>query len=413
MSTWQNVVFLFSSKQKVFNPDLWLLGMIIVMLLLLGCAHCKKRAWVRREPMVMDPAVVSSAWLELNPAASAAQQSNGTAVDGATVESPATVSRDRCTSQSQIMPKDDALLSPPDKSGDHSHLSATDTVFCLISVAAVLPHTQPFNPTPLLRLTVWAWSAAPFLLLLWIVYAARELWRCGAPRLRPLTLTTLVLAGAYLWVALMFEHTPAGDVGFLDLCVDWCGGPMNSFCYHEPRPPQPPAENASVTAASAVTFFRGRVFGDVPKPVARWVADGSAIEVDGRRVVLQMPGRRRVLLALRKGALDLANQTGWTVAEIHITPWGEQPMIAREAAALNAVAALLRSSYAELAAYGCSVFGKVVYWAAVTAPPSTYNEVYVDSGGTLGPASARGAPFGTRTTAASSPVLQLRMHDLC
>ena len=32
---------------------------------------------------------------------------------------------------------------------------------------------------------------------------------------------------------------------------------------------------------------------------------------------------------------------------------------------------------------------QVAYWAAVTAPPGTYAQALIDSGGTMGPASAK------------------------
>ena len=93
--------------------------------------------------------------------------------------------------------------------------------------------------------------------------------------------------------------------------------------------------------------------------------------------------------------------------------------LSERAARANAVAALLRPLYPRLVIYGCSVGGKaahwatnpnpdpdpdpnlnpnlnpnpnpnqVAYWAAVTAPPGTYAQALIDSGGTMGPASAK------------------------
>ena len=93
--------------------------------------------------------------------------------------------------------------------------------------------------------------------------------------------------------------------------------------------------------------------------------------------------------------------------------------LSERAARANAVAALLRPLYPRLVIYGCSFGGKaahwatnpnpdpnpdpnlnpnlnpnpnpnqVAYWAAVTAPPGTYAQALIDSGGTMGPASAK------------------------
>ena len=75
--------------------------------------------------------------------------------------------------------------------------------------------------------------------------------------------------------------------------------------------------------------------------------------------------------------------------------------LSERAAGINAVAALLRPRYPRLVIYGCSVGGKAAYWAAVTAPPGTYAQALIDSGGTMGPASAKTVgPCGESWTAA-------------
>ena len=55
---------------------------------------------------------------------------------------------------------------------------------------------------------------------------------------------------------------------------------------------------------------------------------------------------------------------------------------------MNAVAASLRPLGVAVNAYGCSVTGKVAYWAAVTSE-TPYEIVFVDSGGAFGPASLK------------------------
>jgi hypothetical protein len=70
-------------------------------------------------------------------------------------------------------------------------------------------------------------------------------------------------------------------------------------------------------------------------------------------------------------------------------PFSTSMSIGAAAARLNAVARALRPAYAHMIVYGCSVRGKIAYWAAVTAPPGLYDRALIDSGGTMGGASAK------------------------
>jgi pimeloyl-ACP methyl ester carboxylesterase len=89
----------------------------------------------------------------------------------------------------------------------------------------------------------------------------------------------------------------------------------------------------------------------------------------------------------------LAERYGWSPVGLPPNPpatCGEGGLIANEAAAANAVAAALQESLdRDVTIYGCSRSGKVANWAAATIPGYAYTHVLIDSGGTLGLASAR------------------------
>lgn len=269
--------------------------------------------------------------------------------------------------------------------------TALNVIFCMLGALNLLPHRQPFEPTILVQLSVGVWASAPLLLSLWAMCALGQLYLLGWPRLAAVAPVTALLVASYIIVWSLEEHTPIGELGFLALCVEWCGGPKHTFCSHAPNIAAWINHSTSPQerAAGAVAFFRSRVFGDATLPTASWASDG-AITVNGKSYRIGNPGCDTVVLLVGSMPPNLREETGWSWVSLD-TDLGTPRFIAAVAAEVNAIAALLRSSssFGQVHIYGCSVKGKIAYWAAATAPQGTYNEVLIDSGGTMGPASVK------------------------
>ncbi len=267
---------------------------------------------------------------------------------------------------------------------------------CLLALLIVLPHQQPFRPSLLLYCTVWLWWSIPVLLPIALVCvtvpfcakrgtvaSSSRVWR----RRCLLAAGPLLLALACGWYFGLEEHgflnaIPLGETGLLKLCHVWCGGgpwAIRSPCYQR----SDSAWRNNISATEALAFFQDRVFGPAGKPVAAWGSDGR-IALTGLSVPVsvQRPGRRTLLISSGLGA-------GWKVSNWSHVAVPFRGRISEHAARLNAVAALLRSDYEELVVYGCSMTAKVAYLAAAMAPPGTYSQALIDSGGALGPASVK------------------------
>ena len=287
--------------------------------------------------------------------------------------------------------------------------SHCNTLAYVLAVLVMLPHEQPFHATPLLYCTLWLWWGAPVLFPASLACAAVQRRSLGS--IRP---GVMVLVASYaMYFFCLQEHGFLdviwwGEAGFLKMCLQWCDGPtseastagwggrfrsdwaatpIRSPCYHKPDETWRP----NVTTAYAIDFFREHVFGPAASVQASWTDEGQ-IAVPGLTSALSIaqPGHHSVLLAIAHGwqAEAIAKQTGWSVIAI---PFLGDERVSDNAARVNAVAALLQrdAAYKLIHVYGCSVKGKVAYWAAVTAPKGTYRQALIDSGGTLGPASAK------------------------
>ena len=313
---------------------------------------------------------------------------------------------------------------------DCTHEVVTVSVGLLIwSLFAVFPHVEPFLPNLLIVLTLTAWwtpvwifivvgAAVLFLLLLATV--------CGVAR--PLRGSDTALAsaalgislGATIYVLLLNIRDDQEWVdGRLKLCVNHCGNPFND-CVNEPVPifnSRTPAERAT----DAVAFFGANVFGAPMAVAARVVtlllADSEyLLEVvygttgrDECTVLLNVPDANHTRpFVLVVDGLDaysrswVSGRYDWAGVDMPQRPpktCGQGGLIANEAAAANAVATVLQEfTGRDVALYGCSLSGKVAAWAAATKAAPVYSHVLVDSGGTLGLASARevgrcGEPF--------------------
>ena len=311
------------------------------------------------------------------------------------------------------------LPSPPRSPPDFSSEVVTASVGLLVwAILATFPHVEPFHPNLLLYLTLTTWWAPAWVLaitcavlLLGLVVVSC----CGVAR--PLRLWDLVLAvtslilflTAFVYVLVLDDRYNQEWVdGRLKLCVNHCGGPFHA-CVHEPVPLFD-ARTAVDRASDAVAFFRQSVFGAPMAVAARFVTVPFSLNqmevvygTTGRAectVLVDLPeddnSTQPFMLAvngLNTYARGLAERYGWSPVGLPSNPpstCGEGGLIANEAAAANAVASALQESLnRNVALYGCSRSGKVANWAAATIPGYIYSHVLIDSGGTLGLASAR------------------------
>lgn len=299
-------------------------------------------------------------------------------------------------------------------------LDLTDAV-SLLSVWIVLwafltllPHDAPYHAELFLELTLFSWSVpgwtiaivtTSLLVLLLLVSASGSA--------RPLRFGTCAggMTAVVLGVAAMVYVLVLNDRyqqnwynGRLKLCVNHCADPFRA-CVHAPAP-MLDARSAATRAAEAVAFFRARVFGPPIGVVARVVGGGGAVEV-----VFGRTGRPECVTRLRVPAnasrpvllcVDGVNPYSGALAERYghaamslptqaPKSCGQGGRIANEAAAANAVAMALQETLGRrVSLYGCSRSGKIAAYAAATKPSvPVYERVLVDSGGTLGLASAR------------------------
>lgn len=283
------------------------------------------------------------------------------------------------------------------------------------SVLAMFPHVEPFHPNLLLYLTLLAWWT-PVLVLASVcailLVGLTVMSCCGIAR--PLRLSDLVLAIAtlalFLFVviyvfALDDRYNQEWVDGRLKLCVTHCGGPFYA-CVHEPVPLFD-ARTALERASDAVAFFEQSVFGAPMAVAASFLIATNQVEVGygitGRAectALVDVPGDDNrthpfllVVNGLNSYSRGLAERYGWSPVGLPSRPpaaCGEGGLVANEAAAANAVASALQEfTGRDVALYGCSRSGKVANWAAATKTAPGYTHVLVDSGGTLGLASAR------------------------
>ena len=150
--------------------------------------------------------------------------------------------------------------------------------FCALAILYVLPHRHPFEASIPLQLTffVWAWKAP---ILLGCLLLTGYLWKRSQRAPKALYRSAALLCLACLFTELLrlrsFESFPPGNLGFLRLCVDWCGGNPFDDCY---RAAAPPRRTGAQDARAARTFFASDVYGAAP--VVRATAfDGSAVAI--------------------------------------------------------------------------------------------------------------------------------------
>lgn len=293
----------------------------------------------------------------------------------------------------------------------------SDTVLVLTgsltlwALLALLPHSTPFNATLLLDLTLAAWSLVAWVLAGVAGVALVGLLLCSTGGhthdLRfgvcVAAVAALALAiGATVYVPLLglndLQNYPNGR---LKLCTAHCGTPYEA-CVHNPVPVFD-ARLPETRTEEAVAFFRSSVYGP-PLPIKTLVVGGYVSVAFGNsqkeecttRVFLPENATTPIMLAV-DGANDhtrsLARRYGWSAVGLPKKPpstCGSGGQIANEAAVANAVATALEGATGRaIALYGCSRSGKIAVWAAATKHGLPYHSVLVDSGGTLGFASAR------------------------
>lgn len=290
----------------------------------------------------------------------------------------------------------------------------------LFSLFAFLPHSAPFNASLLLDLTLAAWSlvtwvlagVAAAVLLILLLCSVNGLARALRIEVCAAALVALSLGiGAVVYVSLLdlndLQNYPNGR---LKVCTNHCGNPYQP-CVHNPVPAFD-ARLPTTRAEEAVAFFRSSVYGS-PLPIEALVSGGHVLVAFGdsereectARVMIPASGDSPIMLAV-DGANDhtrsLARRHGWVAVGLPKKPpttCGKGGQIANEAAVANAVATALETATDRaIALYGCSRSGKIAVWAAATKRGRPYKNVLVDSGGTLGFASARqvsrcGEPF--------------------
>lgn len=278
---------------------------------------------------------------------------------------------------------------------------------------ALLPHSAPYNATLLLNLTLLSWNAVT-----WVAAGLMSVAMVGLlatsflgharvlkPEVLVLALVALLLTTTtYVYVSLLDLNGAQGwPNGMLRLAWRHCDGTPYEACLIAPGlqiDDRTPAERTS----EAVSFFSASLYGAPLDTTAVTATDGSIDVVFGDtgraecavRVVVPA-GAGPVLLSLGgEGAAGLAARHGLALVSSPGAPpsaCGATGRIAVVAAATNAVAAaLLTAGRASVALYGCSIAGKMASYASATFDRDygrAYDHVFVDSGGSMGLASAR------------------------
>lgn len=288
------------------------------------------------------------------------------------------------------------------------------------ALLALLPHDAPYDPGLLLSLTLAAWSTSALVLVAVLAAVLVALLVASEAHVRPLDVGYWVLAlvalplaaTGFVWpLTLDLNGQQDAANGRLRLAWRHCDGVPWQACLHAPGL-QIDARTPAERTMEAVRFFSESLYG-APLNVAAMRASATAIDVTygdtGRAectVRVDEPvGDGGVLLSLGgKGAATLAARHGLALVAAPGTPaatCGAAGRIATVAAAANAVAdALFASGRTSVALYGCSIAGKMASYASATFDRDyghAYDRVFVDSGGSMGLASARHVGRGGET----------------
>lgn len=306
---------------------------------------------------------------------------------------------------------------------------ALDMCFvCLVSIfVALYGHTLPFRESAALHLTVFVWRSAiallvlatlgfcaSFILLQLSCRGVQRLWRDILCSSVPLLVVMLLvgnalLAWSYVHYFSMEQNWGPGHNGFLKLCVVWCEFNVWDACYNHPS-----VARSSLNASAAVDFYDQHILGRVkPGVVTASVYNREVLVLyhDGTGQVcktdtLHIRHASHVDAQSREGALllgygcpahEIMMRMGWSTLDVSGSSWaacamhgiGNAGLIASNAAILNAVAeAAWRSGWTQVSVYGCSYGGKIAFAAALVSP-TPYSNVFLDSGGAMGPASLK------------------------
>ena len=309
-----------------------------------------------------------------------------------------------------------AIPPAPMKVDYTNEVVSVSAVLLVWAVCAMFPHSSPYHSNLFLNLTLASWSTPLWVFaivgvaLLLVLVLVSSCGHARPLRLRDFTLAVVALsvsigAGAYV-LLLNVRYDQEWTNGRLKLCVNHCGSPYRA-CVHDPVPVFD-ARASAERAADAVAFFGASVFGAPVAVAAHVVSEATGatrvVVVYGdtgkakctAHVAVPDNGTRPFMLAvdgLSAYSRTLAERYGWSGVSLPPKPpsaCGLGGQIANEAAAANAVAAALQAHTGrDVAIYGCSRSGKIGAWAAATKPPPVYTHALVDSGGTLGLASAR------------------------
>jgi hypothetical protein len=235
-------------------------------------------------------------------------------------------------------------------------------VWLLASLLYVWPVYMPFYASTALAIKRVLWRVHPLL-------STALAYRGVRPRL---VCTAAVALSAYTWLVLpVCQSCLVGDDGFLFLCDQWCGQ-TGAQCVRGVAQ----APSRSDAAAGAEDFFAARVFG-APTQTTRFEWRAGALRITAAGASHSLP--------VTPPSMTLGIDTNIPSRLVERSPY-----IANAAHLLNDVAAQLRRRNISTSLYGCSINGKIAFWASATAPRGAEHErVLIDSGGTLGPASAR------------------------
>ena len=215
----------------------------------------------------------------------------------------------------------------------------------------------------------------------------------------------------------VIDHTHVDWPGNLWMCNRWCGNPWQYCVRPEVQTREQAALPVNVTE-EALAWYRTNVFGTVDAPVTAVMLDNATMRVtvgpNGDGVVLtedvglSEPGRDGAAFMLGEGSrfrqgldllqgsfvfLTLAQRFTWASRHGASALGGD---FAVGAVVLNAMKDALHARFASItvSVYGCSRGGKVAGWAVsiqevygLSASSRPFDAAYIDSGGTLGPAS--------------------------
>eukprot|EP00756_Hemistasia_phaeocysticola_P005414 Hpha_TRINITY_DN13320_c0_g1::TRINITY_DN13320_c0_g1_i1::g.95306::m.95306 len=174
-----------------------------------------------------------------------------------------------------------------------------------------------------------------------------------------------------IYVAVIAPHVQSlGNEWVLAACARYCRdtGPWE-MCSTDYRPDPP-------NASGSVPYLLENVFGQCDPALPSSISG----VVEGGNLVLSS-SRSTAKYVVPVGAHVAIGWAYLGIPHSWIPP--EPPYISNAACVWNAAAEIIKKHGGAVSAYGCSIYGKIAYLAAVTAPPGLYHKVVLDSPGAL------------------------------